>query len=98
MGGPGGSGRSGTGAGVARALGGGRAHLDSGALYRALTLAALDNIGERGKGKGEGWQAQKIINHGQTLPVQLVLAKGEFIPTAAGVYVEEAVRAERVTR
>ena len=96
--GPAASGKSTTAAAVARALGEGWAHLDSGALYRALTLAALDNIREGGKGKEEGWEAQKIINLGQTLPVQLVLAKGEFIPTVAGVDVEEAIRSERVTR
>ncbi|PYP72920.1 MAG: (d)CMP kinase [Gemmatimonadetes bacterium] len=75
--------------------GGEWAHLDSGALYRAVTLAALDNIGEGGQGK---WEAQKIVNLGQTLPVQLVLAEGAFIPTVAGVDVEEAIRSERVTR
>ena len=93
--GPAASGKSTTAAAVARALGGGWAHLDSGALYRAVTLAALDNIGEGGQGK---WEAQKIVNLGQTLPVQLVLAEGAFIPTVAGVDVEEAIRSERVTR
>ncbi len=99
--GPAASGKSTTAAAVARALGGARggwAHLDSGALYRALTLAALDNIREGGKGKGEGWEAQQIVSLGETLPVQLVMAKGEFIPTVAGVDVEAAIRSERVTR
>ena len=51
--GPAASGKSSTAAEVARQLGWG--HLDSGALYRAVTLAALDNLGEGGRGKGEGW-------------------------------------------
>src|SRR5207302_9982778 len=38
------SGKSSTAAAVARRLG--WAHLDSGALYRAVTLAVLDNLGE----------------------------------------------------
>src|SRR5207249_1737312 len=41
--GPAASGKSSTAAAVARRLG--WAHLDSGALYRAITLAALDNVG-----------------------------------------------------
>ncbi|HYS20447.1 MAG TPA: (d)CMP kinase, partial [Gemmatimonadales bacterium] len=57
--GPAASGKSSIGAAVARALG--WAHLDSGALYRALTLAALDNIGETGKAKGERGRAQRIV-------------------------------------
>src|SRR5207249_9046011 len=53
--GPAASGKSSTASLVARRLG--WAHLDSGALYRAITLAVLDNLeetaGERGKGKRE---------------------------------------------
>ncbi len=49
--GPAASGKSSTGARVAERLG--WAHLDSGALYRAMTLAALDNLGEEGGGKGD---------------------------------------------
>jgi len=49
--GPAASGKSSTAALVARRLG--WAHLDSGALYRAITLGALDNLGETGKGKRE---------------------------------------------
>jgi cytidylate kinase len=94
--GPAASGKSSTAAAVAGALG--WAHLDSGALYRALTLAALDTIGERGKGKGETWEAQQIVSLGETLPVRLALVEGAFIPTVAGVDVEQAIRSERVTR
>ena len=48
--GPAASGKSSTAGLVADRLG--WAHLDSGALYRALTLAALDTLGEGGRRKG----------------------------------------------
>ncbi len=96
--GPAASGKSSTAAAVARALGRGWAHLDSGALYRALTLAALDNLGEEGRKEGEGWNAQRIVDLGASLPVQLALIGGVFRPVVAGVDVEEAIRSERVTR
>jgi cytidylate kinase len=96
--GPAASGKSSTAAAVAGDLG--WAHLDSGALYRALTLAALDNIagGEADKGKGERWSAQRIVDLGNSLPVQLARIGGAFRPVVAGVDVEEAIRSERVTR
>jgi cytidylate kinase len=95
--GPAASGKSSTAALVARRLG--WAHLDSGALYRALTLAALDNLGERGAGSGEHWPAQRIVALAEELPVRLVLVGDyEFKPEVAGVDVEEAIRSERVTR
>lgn len=93
--GPAASGKSSTAAAVARALG--WAHLDSGALYRALTLAALDNFGDQGLGTGEG-APQRIVGLGESLPVRLELIGGAFRPTVAGVDVEEAIRQERVTR
>jgi cytidylate kinase len=94
--GPAASGKSSTAALVARRLG--WAHLDSGALYRALTLAALDNVGEGGGGKGEGWSGQRIVALAEDLPVRLVLVGDAFKPEVAGVDVEEAIRSERVTR
>ena len=93
--GPAASGKSSTGARVAERLG--WAHLDSGALYRAITLAAIDNIGEGGRAKGEGWNAQRVVALAKQLPVALALVGREFMPTVAGVDVEEAVRSERVT-
>jgi len=93
--GPAASGKSSTGARVAERLG--WAHLDSGALYRAMTLAALDNLGEEGGGKGEGWSAQRIVALARELPIALALVGREFTPTVAGVDVEEAVRSARVT-
>ena len=94
--GPAASGKSSTAGLVAERLG--WAHLDSGALYRALTLAALDDIGERGKGKGEGWSGPRIVALAEQLPVRLVLTGDVFRPEVAGVDVEVAIRGERVTR
>jgi len=97
--GPAASGKSSTAAAVARRLG--WAHLDSGALYRAITLAALDNLGEKvGEGgtAGEGWSAQRIVGLADGLPVRLVLVGDVFRPEVAGVDVEKAIRSERVTR
>ena len=88
--GPAASGKSSTGALVARRLG--WAHLDSGALYRALTLAALDNLDQ------PSWSGQRIVALAEDLPVRLVLVSDVFRPEVAGVDVEEAIRSERVTR
>src|SRR5207302_171775 len=77
--GPAASGKSSTAAAVARRLG--WAHLDSGALYRAVTLAVLDNLGEAGKGKGQTWGPQQIIALAEGLPVRLVWVGGAFRPT-----------------
>jgi len=94
--GPAASGKSSTAGLVAEQLG--WAHLDSGALYRALTLAALDNLGEGGRRKGEEWPAQQIIDLAARLPVRLVLVGRRFRPEVAGADVEEAIRSDRVTR
>jgi len=94
--GPAASGKSSTAAHVARRLG--WAHLDSGALYRALTLAALDNLGEWGVGGGTPWPAQRLVALAEELPVRLVLVGDVFRPEVAGVDVEDAIRSERVTR
>jgi cytidylate kinase len=88
--GPAASGKTSTAGLVAERLG--WAHLDSGALYRALTLAALDNLGEA------AWPAQQILGLATRLPVRLVLVGNRFRPEVAGADVEEAIRGERVTR
>ena len=93
--GPAASGKSYTAKAVARALG--WAHLDSGALYRAITLGVLDNLGEEGRGKGEGWSPQRVTALAEDLPVRLVLVGDEFRPEVAGVDTGKAIRAERVT-
>ncbi len=94
--GPAASGKSSTAGLVAERLG--WAHLDSGALYRALTLAALDNIGEPGAGSREQWPTQRIVALAEELPVRLVLVGNRFRPEVAGVDVAEPIRSERVTR
>jgi len=102
--GPAASGKSSTAALVARRLR--WAHLDSGALYRAITLAVLDNLGERGAlkeslpvpGSGSLWSAQQIVALAEGLPVRLVLVDDMFRPEVAGVDVAQAIRSERVTR
>ncbi|HXM39006.1 MAG TPA: (d)CMP kinase [Gemmatimonadales bacterium] len=94
--GPAASGKSSTAGLVAKQLD--WAHLDSGALYRALTLAALDNLGEGGRREGEGWPAQQVVGLAEDLPVRLVLVADQFRPEVAGVDVGEAIRGERVTR
>ena len=94
--GPAASGKSSTAGLVAERLG--WAHLDSGALYRALTLAALDNLGEGGRRKGEEWPAQHVVDLAVRLPVRLVLAADTFRPEVAGADVADAIRGERVTR
>jgi cytidylate kinase len=94
--GPAASGKSSTAAAVARLLG--WAHLDSGALYRAVTLAVLDNLGDAGSGTRDAWSGQRVVALAEDLPVRLVLVGDTFRPAVAGVDVEEAIRSERVTR
>src|SRR6266436_5314171 len=94
--GPAASGKSSTAGRVAERLG--WAHLDSGALYRALTLAAIDNLGEGRRRQEEAWPPQQIVDLAARLPVRLVLVGNRFRPEVAGADVEEAIRSERVTR
>jgi cytidylate kinase len=85
--GPAGSGKSTTAKAVARRLG--LAHLDSGALYRAATLAALDAEIDIA--------APEIVALAQSLPVRLRLTDAGFRPEIAGVDVSEEIRSDRVT-
>lgn len=94
--GPAASGKSSTAAAVARELR--WAHLDSGALYRAITLAGLDNLREHGAGSREQWSAERIVALAEDLPVRLVLVDDVFRPEVAGVDVAQSIRSERVTR
>lgn len=87
--GPAASGKSSTAAFVAERLG--WAHLDSGALYRALTLAALDRFGDGAA------PVQRILALADELPVRLVLSGSAFRPEVAGVDVEAAIRSARIT-
>jgi cytidylate kinase len=99
--GPAASGKSSTAALVARRLG--WAHLDSGALYRAVTLAALE-VEERRRdgGSSEGHESgrlspARIIALAESLPVRLILKDRTYCPEVAGVDVSEAIRDDRVT-
>lgn len=85
--GPAGSGKTTTARAVARALG--FAHLDSGALYRAVTLAALD--------AGAGESADAILAAAAAQRVRLIPVGEDFRPEAGGVDVSVAIRSERVT-
>lgn len=86
--GPAGVGKSTTAKAVAEALD--FAHLDSGALYRAVTLGALD--------AGVPLSGEAIVGVVKSLPVKLVLVDEVFRPEAAGVDVSVAVRSDRVTQ
>jgi cytidylate kinase len=85
--GPAGSGKSSTARAVATRLG--LAHLDSGALYRAVTLAALDH--------GTPLDGQRLVALARALPVRLALVNDLFRPEVAGVDVSAAVRRADVT-
>ena len=85
--GPAGSGKTTTAQAVARALG--FAHLDSGALYRAVTLAGLD--------AGTLDSVEATLAAARAARVALVSVNEGFRPQADGVDVSEAVRSARVT-
>lgn len=87
--GPSASGKSSTASLVAQRLG--WAHLDSGALYRAVTLAAIDGLTE------PDWTGSRVLALVQQLPVRLVLVEETFRPEVAGVDVEREIRSDRVT-
>lgn len=85
--GPAGSGKSTTARAVAEELD--FAHLDSGAVYRAVTLAYLDADLEMG--------GERIAALARSLPVRLRLVAGSFRPEVAGVDASAAIRDDRVT-
>lgn len=84
--GPAASGKSSTGAGVAGALG--LAHLDSGALYRAVTWVALQsNLTD----------AAAITQAAAELPLTLRRRGADLVVEAGGHPIGEAIRDSRVT-
>jgi cytidylate kinase len=85
--GPAGSGKSTTAKAGADRLG--FAHLDSGALYRAVTLAAVD--------QDVPLDGRRIVALARGLPVRLALVGNEFRPELAGADVSAAVRRADVT-
>jgi cytidylate kinase len=88
--GPAGSGKSSTARAVARALH--YAHVDSGAVYRAITLIALDNLGPP-----DGWQPDVVVATAKARPVRVNATAGEFEVWIGGLSVEPAIRKDRVT-
>ena len=86
--GPAGSGKSTTAQEVALRLG--IAHVESGALYRALTLAALDGDTQ--------FVAQRLVALARSLPVRLDLTGDGLRPEVAGVDVSREIRSPRVTQ
>jgi cytidylate kinase len=85
--GPAGSGKSTTAAAVAERLR--LPHVESGALYRAVTLAALD--------AGVEFAGQRLVALASALPIRLDLTEAGFRPTVAGVDVTQEIRSARVT-
>jgi cytidylate kinase len=85
--GPAGSGKTTTARAVAAELG--FAHLDSGALYRAVTLAAL--------GLPPSASAAQILAAAREARVRLVPVGATFRPDAGGVDVSRAIRTAEVT-
>ncbi len=88
--GPAGSGKSTTAREVARRLG--FRHLDSGALYRALTLALLDS------GRPETEWPTMTASALRRLDVRIEPVGGGFRIRIGGREVEDELRSERVTR
>jgi cytidylate kinase len=84
--GPAGSGKSTTASAVAQRLD--LPHVESGALYRALTLAALD--------AGARFAGQRLVALARALPVRLDLTDAGFRPEVAGIDVSGPIRSERV--
>ncbi len=87
--GPAGSGKSSTARAVAEALG--ARHLDSGALFRAVTLGLLE------KGYPETEWGALTLSDIEGLNVGLEAEEGRFRPTIGGRSVGAAIRSARVT-
>jgi len=85
--GPAGSGKSTTAKAVAERLG--ISHVESGALYRAVTLAGLD--------AEVPLQGQRLVALARSLPIRMDLTDDGFVTEIAGVDVSREIRAERVT-
>jgi len=89
--GPAASGKSTTARAVARELG--YCHLDSGALYRAVALVALDRLGAP-----ETWEAAAVVAAARARGVSARRTGGRFEVVIGGAPVEAALRSEAVTR
>lgn len=89
--GPAASGKSSTARAVAEALG--YTHVDSGALYRAVTLVALEHLGAP-----ESWTADSLIAEARRRKVAVRTMPDGFDVTVGGSSVRGEIRSEPVTR
>jgi cytidylate kinase len=89
--GPAASGKSTTAQAVARELG--FCHVDSGAVYRAVTLLA-----QEGLGAPETWRPHAVVAAARARGVAAVPSGTALEITVGGVSVGEAIRTEEVTR
>lgn len=85
--GPAGSGKSTTAKAVAKELG--LAHLDSGALYRALTLASQE--------ENLPLDGAVLANWAREAPIELRLRDSAYVPSIHGRDVSHEIRSEKVT-
>jgi cytidylate kinase len=90
--GPAASGKSSTATAVAAALG--YAHLDSGALYRGVTLVAIRECGAR---PGAPLDAGVILRAAEAERLELRFDGTTFVVMVEGVLVEDAIRGAEVT-
>jgi len=94
--GPSASGKSSTAKAVARALG--FAHLDSGALYRGVTLVALQELGFPSPvAKLTPEQIQTVLDAADRLDLQLVRAGEGYSVQLRGKSVDRPIRSAEVT-
>ncbi len=89
--GPAASGKSSTARAVAAELG--YVHVDSGAVYRACTLVALDTLGTP-----EAWTAEQVVAAAKRAGVTVRAVDGFLEILIKGRNAEPQIRADRVTR
>jgi cytidylate kinase len=92
--GPSASGKSTTAAAVARALG--FAHLDSGALYRGVTLVALQELGGPIRALGPD-EAARVLGAAERQGLALIPTGAAFSVSLGGRLVDRAIRQADVT-
>lgn len=96
--GPAASGKSTTARAVAQALG--FAHLDSGALYRGVTLVALREAARRGGGAGTPLailEPEAVLRNAEDRGLQLLPDGAGFATYLEGEPVDDAIRSKEVT-
>jgi cytidylate kinase len=90
--GPAGSGKSTTARAVARSLG--FTHIDSGALYRTLTLIALEKLGADGR----AWRGDVLAALAAEQGIRVVARGGEYRIERLGKPVGDEIRSDAVNR